>query len=62
MLKGNGEDEIPWWWNLTQAAKYLNVPVWELAEQPYFWMQVAITCMNAEAEIQERESKKRAKK
>lgn len=43
----------PDWYKVIQAAKYLNVPPWELMEQPLFWYEKALISMTAEAGAQE---------
>jgi hypothetical protein len=42
--------KCPDWYNTMQAAKYLNVAPWELIEQSIWWIDKAITAMNAETE------------
>jgi len=49
----------PAWWSLIQAAKYLNVPPWDLAEQPVMWKRAALMAMEVEAAEQQRRSNKR---
>jgi hypothetical protein len=39
------------------AARYLKVPVWDLAEQPIFWMHAALAAIYAENHAQEMKSK-----
>ena len=41
---------MPDWWPLIQAARYLGVPPWELARQPAYWQQMALTAQAAEVE------------
>lgn len=41
--------EIPDWYPLILAAKYLGVPPWELARQPLFWTEVALAAQDAES-------------
>jgi len=38
----------PSWYRLVQAAKYLQVPPWELAERPVWWVSVALESLSAE--------------
>ena len=38
------------WYSHVQAAKYYNVPPWELAEAGLWWKDIAIKCINAEAQ------------
>ncbi len=61
MTKGYAEP-IPDEWTVIQAAKYLNVPPWELIERPRFWTSWAIVCMNAEAEVRDKEQQKAQKR
>ena len=49
--------EVPDWYPLIQAARYLQVPPWELAKQTSLWKYVAIAAMNAEAHAAEMKRK-----
>lgn len=46
------DDWCPDWYTFIQAAKYLNVPPWELAQQSVWWRDRAVMAMNAEAQAQ----------
>ena len=41
--------EVPPWYTLIKAARYLGVPPWELAEKPLWWTHVALASQGAEA-------------
>ena len=45
-----------------QAAKYLNVPPWELVDRPSYWLQWAVICMSAENEHQQKQQDKAQKR
>ena len=45
--------EPPDWYYEIQAAKYLNVPVWELIKQSVWWRDKALKAMTAEVQAQE---------
>lgn len=51
--------EVPDWYLLIRAARYLGVPPWVLADQPLYWMEWANIAQNAENEAQN-ELQKRA--
>ncbi len=40
--------EVPAWYSLIVAARYLGVPPWELARKPVWWMNVALAAQSAE--------------
>lgn len=42
--------EAPSWYGLVQAARYLRVPPWDLAEKPQWWTSIALAAMNAEGQ------------
>ncbi len=44
---------LPDWYQLIQAAKYLNVAPWELLEHSIYWEERALDAMTAEVEAQE---------
>lgn len=41
--------EMPVWYSLVSAARYLRVPPWELARMPVWWLNVAQAAQSAEA-------------
>lgn len=41
--------EAPTWYRVLKAAKYLNVPPWELVKQPMAWVRMAEEAQAAEA-------------
>jgi hypothetical protein len=36
--------EVPNWYSLIKAARYLGVPPWDLATRPVYWINLAIVC------------------
>jgi hypothetical protein len=40
--------EVPSWYLLLQAARYLRVPPWDLAKKPVWWMRIALAAQSAE--------------
>lgn len=40
--------EVPVWYSLLSAARYLGVPPWELARKPVWWMNIALAAQSAE--------------
>jgi hypothetical protein len=49
--------EMPWWYPLLVAARYLGVAPWELAQQPIFWKRVALQARRSEEKAQEQRNK-----
>jgi len=43
---------MPDWYPLLRAAKYLNVPPWELLDQPLFWREKALIAERVDAEVE----------
>lgn len=41
--------DLPTWYRLLEAARYLGVPHWELAERPVIEMERALVAKDAEA-------------
>ena len=54
--------ECPSWYRLMQAAKYLGVAPWDLAVQPAWWQEMALTAMSSEAGAEKQKSKKASKR
>lgn len=52
--------ELPDWYPLLRAAKYLGVAPWELAEQSASWMRWAIIAESAEAETEEERQRRKS--
>lgn len=48
---------MPTWYRVVQAARYLKVPPWDLAQQPIYWVNIAEAASQAEAEQQKKASK-----
>jgi len=42
------------WFRVIRAARYLQVPPWELAQQPYGWLRMAEESQAAEAFAEEK--------
>lgn len=40
--------EVPDWYRLLVAARYLGVPPWDLAQKPLWWMNIALAAQSAE--------------
>jgi hypothetical protein len=40
--------ECPSWFRVVQAARYLRVAPWDLADQPLYWLEVAEASQSAE--------------
>jgi hypothetical protein len=40
--------EVPMWYSVIQAARYLGVPPWDLADKPVWWMRVALAAQSVE--------------
>jgi hypothetical protein len=51
--------ELPDWYVLLRAARYLNVQPWELLEQPSVWMEYALHAEYAESEATTQISKRK---
>ncbi len=49
-------------YELFRAARYLGVPPWELAQQPVWWMRLALTFEAAEAGAERDKEKSRSRK
>lgn len=49
--------EVPPWWRLLQAARYLRVPPWDLAERPVWWQEIALAAQAAEAAASKHQGK-----
>lgn len=48
--------EVPEEYALVQAAKYLGVAPWDLAERPQWWTNLALTFSSAEAQAEKQRS------
>lgn len=46
---------MPEWYPLMQAARYLGVPPWDLADQAECWTDWALSARNAEGVTQPRQ-------
>ncbi len=44
--------KCPDWYNAMQAARYLGIPLPEIVNVPIWWIDKAITAMNAEMEAE----------
>lgn len=49
--------EVPDWYPVLAAARYMQVPVWDLMEAPYVWVHRAHAAQYAENHAQEMKSK-----
>jgi hypothetical protein len=50
--------EVPEWYAVLRAAKYIGCPPWELAAQPEIWRQWALAAEGIEAAAQAERRKK----
>lgn len=53
--------EVPLWYTLIQAARYLKVAPWDLAEKPAWWVHTALAAQAAEGEAQKQRNKRKGK-
>lgn len=53
--------EVPLWYRVIRAAKYLGTPPWDLADQPVTWLEMAEAAQSAEAAAQ-KSAEQRAKR
>jgi hypothetical protein len=53
--------EMPGWYPLVAAARYLKVPVWELENQSMIWIHRAAASMYAEGHARETKEKMASK-
>lgn len=51
---------MPNWYRLIQAAKYLGVAPWDLAQRPVWWMNIAVAAQNAEHAAEQARKRKEA--
>lgn len=49
MKTGGRLGEIPDWYPLLMAARYLRVPPWELARRSVWWRDIALLAQEVEA-------------
>jgi hypothetical protein len=49
---------IPFWYRLIKAAQYLQVPVWDLEVQPFYWVRRAEEASDAEAHAEQARRKR----
>ena len=54
MKTGGALGEVPDWYLLLRAARYLRVPPWELARRPIGWREMALVAERADAILAER--------
>jgi hypothetical protein len=45
-------------WNLFQAARWMGVAPWELAERPAFWLEHGLFMQQVDGEVQSGQVKK----
>jgi len=60
LATGGEFGEVPVWYKLIRAAKYLQVPVWDLAAQNSFWMKAALEAEVAEGKANKWQLKRRS--
>jgi hypothetical protein len=51
MKTGGRLGEIPSWYSLLVAARYLRVPPWELARRPVWWREIALLADEVESSL-----------
>lgn len=39
--------KLPDWFRLIEAARYLGVPPWDLANKPVFWQEAALVAKDS---------------
>lgn len=54
--------EVPYWYLVLRAARYLRVAPWELAEMPVYWLYLALESEAAEGKAEEWRSKRHSSK
>lgn len=52
--------EVPAWYTLVKAARYLGVAPWDLARKPLWWTHVALASQGAEAHAAQKTRDRRA--
>lgn len=52
--------ELPDWYPLIRAARYLGVPPWDLLDQPLLWQHWALMAEMTEGEVQDELAKRNA--
>ena len=50
--------EVPPWYMVIRAARYLGVAPWDLMEQPQVWQAMALEAESAELQQQNQQRKK----
>ncbi len=53
---------VPDYYPLVQAARYLGVAPWDLAEQPSYWVQIAQVCEGGELDARAEQQKRNGKR
>lgn len=51
--------EVPVWYTLVSAARYLRVAPWDLAQRPAWWVHVALAAQAAEGHASEQKAKRK---
>ena len=51
--------ELPAWYTLLRAARYLGVAPWDLAQQPVVWTHWALAAESSEALAQQNQAKRK---
>lgn len=59
LMTGGALGEIPFWYRLIRAARYLRVAPWELAKRSAFWLHAAEAAQAVEVAVQNRAQQSR---
>ena len=51
--------EVPEWYLVIRAARYLGVAPWDLIDQPQAWQQMALEAENAETDARNNDKPKK---
>lgn len=54
--------EVPLWYRVIRAAKYLGVPPWDLISRSVYWLQAAEAAASAEAAAEQHQRRRQRQK
>lgn len=52
LIENGNAGELPWYYPLIKAARFMGVPPWELAKQSIFWQDAALQVEAADSNAQ----------